>query len=167
MIFRHELAKTVGIKKDGFWFDLNIRHPSRDLANVSEVLKIQSWLARRKGESIGSHISTYYSWTALIAEGSSKSSYERSLRKTCKLLLKYSPFFEELAGEGEIELTINHNIDWQHGLLLQISLYPEFLAAMAASHVGLRFQGWNRDSESTVAENKKVTKSTHKVRASK
>jgi hypothetical protein len=168
MIIHQEFKNTVSEKKNAFWFDLGIRHSSRGLTHVTNVLGIRPWLAFNKGDTMGSRTWQHSSWTALIAEGTlSARAYERCLRKIYKLILKHSSLFNELAAEGEIELTFNYNIDWNDGLLLQVSFYPELLASLSSSHVALRLQGWSRKAECAATKTKTVRKSATRIRTPK
>jgi hypothetical protein len=166
---RREFQRTVSGKKDAFWLELSIRHPTRDLTAITNTLGIQPWWSFNLGDPIGPRRAKHSFWIALIAEGAGASArtYERCLRKIHKLLLKHSSCFRKLGTDAEMELTINHNIDCNDGLLLRLTLYPEFLEALSSSKVALRLQGWSRCSESAVAKGKTVNKSAGKVRTSK
>jgi len=167
MIVYAQYRNTVSSKKNGVWLDLTIRHPNRDLTSIAKAVGIKPWLIAKKGEVTGPIKWKHSVWTGLVAEGTTARAYERGLQKVYDLTLKHSSLFNEIAADGEIELTINQNVASDDGLVLRLSVYPEFLAALSASQIALRICGWSRTKKDASVGIRLKTKSARRAQASK
>jgi len=142
--------------KDRFSITIALRHPSRRPEDISKALSLKPEWSHAVGEKFLKSPAKWTFFYACLQRGNYASEYERALTKVVVFLEKNSAFWTEfMAGNGEVELILNHEIhpQWkERDKCFELYLAPALLAHLSTRGIGLRVHGWFKTKNSSSSQ---------------
>jgi hypothetical protein len=131
---------------DEFRLDLNLHHPLCDPREITEELLLTPWFAVKHGVKIGDVLHRKTTWLCHFRNGNSDPEFTKALEDSASLVSEHEAFIARFIEQGgEVELVLNSAIDsafTSSDKVLELSLSPSFLSALADRGIQLRVQGW-------------------------
>ena len=132
--------------KDSFSIDLVLRHPSYSPESISEALSLKPVASWGVGQRVVETPAKWSYFLAALEKGDDVSAYENALGNVALFLESHPAFWADfMAGNGEVELILNHTIEPQEeegDKCFELYLAPAFLRTLSARGIGLRVLGW-------------------------
>jgi len=131
---------------DSFWFDLKLRHPHQDPADLGEALRITPRLTLQKGNVYGPVTQESNFWLGRVCEGITDDDFVESLDDFASLIRARGEFVQQFTGSGgQAELSMNQIIGQDDGVLFRLSLSFEFLKMCGDYGISLQVQAWSAE----------------------
>ncbi len=138
---------------DYFWIDIDLHHTC-DAGTITEALGMTPWIGLNSGKVIGPIIRKSTWWASKFRSGLTNEEFGLALEDLLTFLESHNEFLKGLIAEGgEITLSINQNVGWDDGVILQLQLQPEFIGALGKYPVRLKIQAWSTDETLSKSEN--------------
>jgi hypothetical protein len=138
---------------DAFSLDLTLRHETATPDVITAALGMQPIYSWAAGEACpgGAHNETH--WRCTVEHGSGVENFDLALRNIAVTLKRHDNFFKSLVDTGgEVEIAINFHAapesvtscggEETASQIFDLTLYPDFIAVVAAVPAALRISLW-------------------------
>jgi hypothetical protein len=139
---------------DHFRLVLVMHHTSRDPASITEALGLTPVAKLEAGLEIGTVIQKSTFWMTHYRSGDSNEEFAQALDDFLAFLDTHSKYLRSFISEGgEIQLSINQNVAWDDGIIMELKLEPYFIQELGTYPVGLTVQAWSAEEQSSLKDN--------------